>query len=450
MYESVEKTTDKKSQMKANGVSHRQNSNAPTSRFVDNRPEAIQMRKLRELAKTSPQNAKLRGFHNLAAAHSVTQKKSDGKQGFGFVDNRPEAVSQGKINVIQRVSKGDLQLNQTYQKGMMKNPLYEYVGMQDDQYKFKASNDTILEVDEQGLTQFKIPKQKAAQKNPLTQVALDVPDIVKEKEFDHAQAKVKLDEEFGAMDAFTGGDTIVDQSKINEGNKKKWGTGAEMKSLEKYEIDGKVYVKASIPSGQKDSKFKNLGREAKALSVLHYAGLDVPKVYRSIANMEDKSGVNFANEPFILMDFIPGTAIDLWKNPDGATEILKNRLNQATSINEIFKIKSGLEKISRYLQKHIVVDLQIILGKETGRVVIIDPIKIYKLDDTGAEKHISKQKRTTQTIKQLIEQINQVLESRWKKTIAKGEYPETNAKVGRSGSGVDRATQGQQEALKSR
>ena len=97
MYEPVEKTPEQKSQSVSNPVSQRQNSHAPTSRFVDNRPEAIQMRKLRDLAKHSPQNDKLRDLHHLAAAHSVTQKKSNGKQIFGFVDNRPEAIAQRNL-----------------------------------------------------------------------------------------------------------------------------------------------------------------------------------------------------------------------------------------------------------------------------------------------------------------------------------------------------------------
>ena len=93
MYEQVEKTPKQKSQMEKNDFSQRQNNHAPISRFVDNRSEAIQMRKLRELAKNSPQNAPLRHLHNLAAAHSVAQKKNGVKQGFGFVDNRPENVA---------------------------------------------------------------------------------------------------------------------------------------------------------------------------------------------------------------------------------------------------------------------------------------------------------------------------------------------------------------------
>ena len=41
MYEPVEKTPEKSNQSLANTVSQGQYSNAPTSRFVDNRPEAL-------------------------------------------------------------------------------------------------------------------------------------------------------------------------------------------------------------------------------------------------------------------------------------------------------------------------------------------------------------------------------------------------------------------------
>ena len=109
MYEPVEKTTEKKSQLEANTVSQRQSSNAPTSRFVDNRPEAIQMRRLRDLAKNSPQNAKLSELHHLAASLPVTQKKSNGKQGFGFVDNRPEVIAQKKLQ--EMATNSPIQLN---------------------------------------------------------------------------------------------------------------------------------------------------------------------------------------------------------------------------------------------------------------------------------------------------------------------------------------------------
>lgn len=40
---------------------------------------------------------KQRGNKSRAVANSVAQKKSNGKQGFGFVDNRPDAVAQRKL-----------------------------------------------------------------------------------------------------------------------------------------------------------------------------------------------------------------------------------------------------------------------------------------------------------------------------------------------------------------
>lgn len=37
---------------------------------------------------------------SLAVANSVAQKKSNMKQDFGFADNRPEAVMQGKLKKL--------------------------------------------------------------------------------------------------------------------------------------------------------------------------------------------------------------------------------------------------------------------------------------------------------------------------------------------------------------
>jgi hypothetical protein len=88
------------SNLKTFTVSPRQYSNTPTSRFVDNRPEAIQMQRLPELAKISPQNVKLRELHHLADTHSVTQKKIDVRQGSVLEDNRPEAIAQKELQEL--------------------------------------------------------------------------------------------------------------------------------------------------------------------------------------------------------------------------------------------------------------------------------------------------------------------------------------------------------------
>ena len=103
MYSQAEKPKENKSSVVANAVSQRQNSSENTFQFVDNRPEAIQMRKLQEKANNSPQVTQLRAFQSRALANSVAQKKSNGKQGFGFEDNRPEMIAQRKLQEMANI-----------------------------------------------------------------------------------------------------------------------------------------------------------------------------------------------------------------------------------------------------------------------------------------------------------------------------------------------------------
>lgn len=98
MHEPVEKTPEKKCQSAPNSLSQRKNSNAPTSRYADNRPESIQMRKFQALAMNGPQDAKIRVINDLAAAHSGEQKRSNNEYTFQFGYNWHEDVAQSKIN----------------------------------------------------------------------------------------------------------------------------------------------------------------------------------------------------------------------------------------------------------------------------------------------------------------------------------------------------------------
>lgn len=281
----------------------------------------------------------------------------------------------------------------------------------------------------------------------MVRFAADTKEEEEEEVFDHAAAKEKLEEDYGTHDAFTGGKTI-DKSKLSMANRNGFIPGAEMKRLRKYKIDGKDYVEASMKTGKKDSKFNNLGREAKALGELHAAGLDVPQVYRTSDDETDKSGVgiNAKSEPFILMDFVNGSAMDLWKNPDGAAEVLTKHITGIASPNELFKMRSGFDQIKKYLQKHVVVDLQVMLEDKTGRTVIIDPLKIYKMAEVPPEKakHKDQNKKSIDTIGVLDGIIVSSLEKGWQPPVAKGDYSKTNEKIGRGGSGTDRAPLSQQ------
>lgn len=62
----ADKTQENKSQSVANAVSQKQGGGESTFQFVDNRPEAIAQRKLQEMAKNSPQVKQLRTFQAMA------------------------------------------------------------------------------------------------------------------------------------------------------------------------------------------------------------------------------------------------------------------------------------------------------------------------------------------------------------------------------------------------
>ncbi|MEM8998812.1 MAG: hypothetical protein AAGB24_00990 [Bacteroidota bacterium] len=93
----ADKNQENKSQSVANAVSQKKVGGESTFQFVDNRPVAITQRKLQELANHSPQVQQLSAIQNMAAANSVAQKKSNVKQRFDFLDNRPEAITQRKL-----------------------------------------------------------------------------------------------------------------------------------------------------------------------------------------------------------------------------------------------------------------------------------------------------------------------------------------------------------------
>ena len=73
---SPDKTQENKSQLVANSVSQKQNDSESTFQFVDNRPEAFAQQKLQEMANNSPKVKQLRAFQAVAdnspqAKHAV-------------------------------------------------------------------------------------------------------------------------------------------------------------------------------------------------------------------------------------------------------------------------------------------------------------------------------------------------------------------------------------------
>lgn len=70
----ADKTQENKSQSVANGISQKQSSDKSTFQFVDNRPEAIAQRKLQEMANNSPQAKQATQLQEMAS-NSSQQKE---------------------------------------------------------------------------------------------------------------------------------------------------------------------------------------------------------------------------------------------------------------------------------------------------------------------------------------------------------------------------------------
>ena len=66
MYAQVGKPKENKSQSVANAVSQKQNRSVSTFQFVDNRPEAIAQRKLQEITNNSPRAKKVAQLKEIA------------------------------------------------------------------------------------------------------------------------------------------------------------------------------------------------------------------------------------------------------------------------------------------------------------------------------------------------------------------------------------------------
>ncbi|MDX2508987.1 MAG: hypothetical protein QNK28_05475 [Desulfobacterales bacterium] len=79
----ADKTQENKSQSVAEGLFKKQSSGESTFQFVDNRPEAVAQRKLQEMANNSPQAMQLRAFQEMAndnpKAMPSAQLQSDNK-----------------------------------------------------------------------------------------------------------------------------------------------------------------------------------------------------------------------------------------------------------------------------------------------------------------------------------------------------------------------------------
>ena len=78
----VEKTQKNKNQSVANAVSQKQGGGKPTVQFVDNRPEAVKMRQLQEMANSSPRIMQLMSFQEMANRNTAPIQFNGRKRSF--------------------------------------------------------------------------------------------------------------------------------------------------------------------------------------------------------------------------------------------------------------------------------------------------------------------------------------------------------------------------------
>ena len=141
---------------------------------------------------------------------------------------------------------------------------------------------------------------------------------------------------------------------------------------------GTTYVTAK---GQSSSPEKRLANEAGYLATLRAAGLHVPKVYKKLETPDDdESGVlrDGNGTAFIIMEYIDGQFADLAKGGPALKDSIREyftRVPQKDHASRAATIMRDLQAIQGYLEKNIIIDLQLILEEHTGRVVIIDPAR---------------------------------------------------------------------------
>ena len=109
----ADKTQENKSQSVANGESQMQNSGESTFQFVDNRPEAIAQRKLQEMANNGPQTKQVAQFQAMVDNYSAQQQQPIQKKenNTGLPDN----LKTGMEN-LSGISLDDVKLHRNSEK----------------------------------------------------------------------------------------------------------------------------------------------------------------------------------------------------------------------------------------------------------------------------------------------------------------------------------------------
>jgi hypothetical protein len=105
----ADKTQENKIQSVANTVAQKQSGGESTFQFVDNRPEAVAQRKLQEMANNNPRAMQLKAFQDMANAfgskQQPIQRKLNFQSGAEYLDNSQNTIDNVPFNRVQNKAK---------------------------------------------------------------------------------------------------------------------------------------------------------------------------------------------------------------------------------------------------------------------------------------------------------------------------------------------------------
>jgi hypothetical protein len=108
MYARVEKSIENRSRAVTNSVAQKKSNVRQGFGFVDNRPETIAQKKLQEKADSSPHVKQLRAFQEMANNHSTQQKQAIQKKGNNVAGRSSSSVVQRVISIGGKVAGEDV------------------------------------------------------------------------------------------------------------------------------------------------------------------------------------------------------------------------------------------------------------------------------------------------------------------------------------------------------
>ena len=182
----ADKTQENKSQSVSNVESQMQSGGESTFKFVDNRPEAIAQRKLQEMANNSQQVSQLRAFQDMA---NNSQKTKQFEQGQARDNNHTLKLKfvDGVSNANAPVQRMSFPEYESAAKNIMEAPGKAYniwESVQDNDISKQKGLEDLMELIAYVQGQVEKARNKLSFRNPLAKMAIKAKAKIKEYRYD--------------------------------------------------------------------------------------------------------------------------------------------------------------------------------------------------------------------------------------------------------------------------